>query len=50
MEKEFDDHYASEDENLELKVPKSSLRTLVPHLPRNFEERENWKRLIVILE
>lgn len=46
----YDEHYASEDELLELKVPKSGLKTEAPKIPKGFEDRENWKWLIVILE
>jgi len=50
MENIYDSHEASEDEYLETRIPKSGLKTEAPKIPKNFEERENWKRLIVILE
>jgi len=50
MEINYDDHEGSEDEYLETWIPKSGLKTEAPWIPKNFEEWENWKRLIVILE
>ena len=50
MEINYDDHAASNDEILETRIPKSGLKTEAPKIPKNFEDRENWKRLIVILE
>ena len=50
MEINYDDHEVSDDENVEIWIPRSGLKTEAPKIPKNFEERENWKRLIVILE
>jgi rRNA small subunit pseudouridine methyltransferase Nep1 len=44
------DTFETEEKEIEMNVPKSGLKTEAPRIPKNFEERENWKRLIVILE
>ncbi len=31
-------------------VPKSGTKKEVPSIPKTYEERENWQRVIVILE
>ncbi len=42
-----DDYSSNEEDEMERK---QSLQRIEPKLPRTFEEKQNWARLIVVLE
>lgn len=44
------DSHPEETKEKDLNVPDTSLIAEAPILPKNFEEKENWQRVIVLLE